>query len=105
METIPPHFIEAKKQRIARCVAMGNCDTQGKWRCGRCRRLGQKLCRAYHGISDPQQELNARLLYEFVFGMISEEDLVRNEWAAAHLRDWGHGFRIQKLRALACNSC
>jgi len=100
METIPAHFIETKNQRVAGCSRNGACDAQGNWRCGRCRRLGQKLCRAYHGISDPQQELDARLLYEFVFGIISEEDIVTNQWAMSHLRDWGHTFRIRKLLAL-----
>ena len=101
MNCVPITFIAKKQQRVEQCTRPNTCGTEGHWRCGRCRRLGQKLCRAYHGLSDPQQELNARLLYEFVFGIISAEDILSNQWASPTLRDEGHGFRIRKLQALA----
>lgn len=87
--------------------------------CGRCRRMGQKLCRRYHNISVEVEktfekdtakpveiatlaamEIEARLLYEFVFDFIGEEDLFEGKWLSSGLRDYGHTERMFKLYRL-----
>lgn len=87
--------------------------------CGRCRRMGQKLCRRYHNISVEVEkifeddtaktveiaklaalEMEARLLYEFVFDFIGEEDLFGGKWLSSSLRDYGHTERMFKLYRL-----
>lgn len=87
--------------------------------CGRCRRIGQKLCRRYHNISVEVEEtihddicrpktlaklaateLEARLLYEYVFDIIHENDLFDGKWLSPGLRDYGHTQRMYKLYRL-----
>jgi hypothetical protein len=114
MSVPPAIFIDTKKDRIANCNKI-NCGSNGCYMCGRCRRLGQKLCRNYHNISlevekmleiDTKQidaaklaakETEARLLYEFVFDFIDEVDLFKGRWLSPGLRDYGHTQRMFKL--------
>jgi hypothetical protein len=90
-------FIELKDARHKRC----KCHHKKPFMCGPCRRLSQKLCRTYHSDDThrltPYQELHARLMYEFVFDIISFDDLVNGTWDCPTLRDQGHTFRIHKL--------
>ena len=118
MSAPPSIFIESKKDRIANCKKI-NCGYNGCYMCGRCRRMGQKLCRMYHSISVEVEktiemdtakplkiaklaamELEARLLYEFVFNFIEEEDLFDGKWLSSGLRDYGHTQRMFKLYRL-----
>jgi hypothetical protein len=122
MSVSPPSiFTDAKKDRIANCKKI-NCGYNGSYMCGRCRRMGQKLCRNYHDISmelekicekDTAQplkiaklaamEMEARLLYEFVFDFIDEEHLFDGKWLSSGLRDYGHTQRMLKLYGLFIN--
>jgi hypothetical protein len=116
--TPPSVFIETKKERIARCT-LQHCGENGRYMCGRCRRMGQKLCRRYHNISLEVEkayekdatipievsklaamEIEARLLYEFVFNFIDEDDLYEGKWMSLGLRDYGHTQRMLKLYRL-----
>lgn len=118
MSVPPSNFVDIKKDRMTNCKKI-NCGTQGSYMCGRCRRMGQKLCRTYHSISlevektfeadttKPVEiaklaakELEARLLYEFVFDFIDEEDLFDGRWLSSGLRDYGHTQRMSKLYRL-----
>lgn len=116
---LPPSlFVDTKKDRISNCKKM-NCGYNGNYMCGRCRRMGQKLCRNYHNISlevektlekdtvKPTEiaklaakEIEARLLYEFVFDFIDEDDLFDGKWLSSGLRDYGHTQRMFKLYRL-----
>lgn len=90
-------FIETKTRRMERC----KCHSGKPFMCGPCRRLSQKLCRAYHNDDThtltPYEELYGRLMFEYVFDIISHEDLVHGTWDSPTLRDQGHTFRIHKL--------
>lgn len=118
MSSPPSIFIDTKKERIANCTK-SNCGVSGRFMCGRCRRMGQKLCRSYHNISlevdeeyqkdtrDPLQlsklavmEIEARLLYEYVFDFIEKKDLTGGKWLSVCLRDRGHTQRMVKLYKL-----
>ena len=95
--------METKKDRLARCSKPTTCGEEGYFRCHRCRRLGQKLCRAYHNEQDPKKELYGRLLYEYTFDYIPEEALLTGVWAERReddVRDQGHVFRLRKLAAI-----
>lgn len=113
--TLPSIFLDTKKERMARCMK-DNCGKNGRYMCGRCRRMGQKLCRTYHYISIEVEktlekdtansfelaklaakEIEARLMYEFVFDFISHSDLTDSNWLAKELRDYGHTQRMFKL--------
>lgn len=115
MSSPPLIFSDTKKERIATCTKI-NCGVSGRFMCGRCRRMGQKLCRSYHNISlevekeyekdilDPLEmsklaamEIEARLLYEYVFDFIDKQDLIDGKWLSLCLRDRGHTQRMVKL--------
>lgn len=117
--SVPPSiFTDTKKDRIAKC-RKSNCGNNGNYMCWKCRRIGQKLCRSYHNISLEVErafdtdtiksieianlavkEIEARLLYEFVFDFIDEEDLFDGKWLSSTLRDYGHTQRMLKLYGL-----
>jgi hypothetical protein len=117
--SVPPSiFTDTKKDRIANCKKT-NCGYNGGYMCGRCRRMGQKLCRSYHNISlevekaferDTAQpveiaklaakEMETRLLYEYVFNFIEDKDLLDGKWLSSGLRDYGHTQRMFKLYRL-----
>lgn len=118
MSGFPSSFIDAKKDRMANCKKM-YCGYNGNYLCGKCRRLGQKMCRRYHSISVEvenayeqdttksvdiaklaAEEMEARLLYEFVFDFIGENDLRNDKWLSVGLRDYGHTQRMFKLYML-----
>lgn len=118
MSVPPSMFMDTKKDRIANCKKT-SCGNNSNYLCGRCRRLGQKLCRNYHDISVEveklykrdtttsveiaklaAEEMEARLLYEFVFDFIGEEDLYDGNWLSSGLRDYGHTQRMYKLYLL-----
>ena len=90
-------FIETKARRMERC----KCHKDKPYMCGPCRRLYQNLCRAYHTDDTnpltPYEELYGRLLFEYVFGIITHKDLMEGTWDCPTLRDQGHTFRIHKL--------
>ncbi len=90
-------FIDLKNHRLQRC----KCHNSRPYKCSPCRRLAQKLCRAYHTDDThrltPYEELYGRLLYEYVFDIITHEDLIHGTWDSPHIRDQGHTFRIHKL--------
>ena len=86
-----------RRQRIAACKKY-KCNTEisNGFYCGQCRRLHQKMCKAstaYH-TDNPVDELVGRLAYEFVFDIISFEDLVNANWLGSKKRDAGHTRRL-----------
>lgn len=87
--------------------------------CSRCRRLQQKMCRGYHntGVDVEKayaddtishrvlsnlaaKEIEERLLYEYVFGILTEADIKSGEWLKGGMRDYGHTTRVRKLYRL-----
>lgn len=118
MSSTPSIFRDTKKERTASCRKK-NCGLNGGYMCGKCRRMGQKLCRTYHTISLEVEkayeidtirtteisllaakEIQSRLLYEYVFDFIREDDLVDGKWLSFGLRDNGHTQRMVKLYKL-----
>jgi hypothetical protein len=70
---------------------------KGFW-CWRCRRLQQRLCRAYHACGDAVQELVARITYEVVFDMLDIHAVALAQWLNARWRrDCGHTVRLLRL--------
>jgi len=83
-----------KDQHICkgRCIYRGT----GKFPCKNCGKLKQKMCRNYHGL-ETEEELVSRLVYEYLFGMISIDNLLSNSWMDKSLRDCGHHERMRRL--------
>ena len=76
------------------------CRHKSCYYCPPCRKLNKELCRGYHNIKDPLREIEARLLYEYVFDIISEEDLVKELNSKKPMRgkrDEGHYNRMKVL--------
>lgn len=112
---IPSTFKEMSKDREMKCVKR-MCGKDGCFLCGRCRRLRQKMCREYHNTgleleraynddtkSDKEvsrlasKEIEERLMYEYVFNIITEDHLRSGEWLWGEMRDYGHTIRMRKL--------
>jgi hypothetical protein len=64
--------------------------------CSKCKGLNKKLCRRYHDL-EPLEELVSRLVYEYMFGMISAADIAQGRWMERCRRDYGHHERIVRL--------
>lgn len=115
-------FKMIKEHRSVMCKTNKACARQSvakhggkKLYCNHCKRLNVKLCRKYHVLTNEKessqpdhvlqqlacQEIIGRLLYEFVFDILSEEDLLEDKWMRVK-RDWGHTKRLQKLVRIAC---
>jgi hypothetical protein len=107
-------FKTIKEHRIAMCK-VNKCQVNTKqFYCTHCKKLNAKLCRRYHVLtnekeaSEPEetlrqlatQEIVGRLLYEFVFDRLSEEDLLLDNWMYVK-RDFGHTKRLYKLVRIA----
>jgi hypothetical protein len=103
---------EMKMLRSKQCCKNKCCSviTKGFY-CGRCRKLSQKLCRQYHILKDSQEylpeasslarkEVKERLKYEYVFDIVTLEDIEVGSWLYNHKRDTGHQRRIEKLVAI-----
>ena len=113
--------IESLEDLIAlKAARQGNCNQhkcqssalRGHF-CGRCRRLSQRLCRAYHkgnpeqslGISakavdDIVQELVLRITYEFVFDIIDIKAITSASWLKPSSRKcYGHTKRLYTIAA------
>lgn len=102
-------LFNTKNARLQKCYTYKCCTsaTRGFY-CGPCRRLSQRMCRQYHILTDEEEdlpyaaqlafdELKARLRYEYVFDIISEEDLLKGTWTSSKKREHGHQKRIAKL--------
>lgn len=118
MMSVPNHFVQMKNDKMIRCTRT-NCGGHGHFLCGRCRRLKQKMCRGYHALSIKvedaynkdvrdwcevshlaQQEIEARLAYEYVFGILDDKTLCSGGWLHGDVRDYGHNTRVKKLYRL-----
>ncbi len=76
------------------------CRPKSCYYCAQCRRLNKELCRGYHNIKDPLQEIEARLIYEYVFDIITEDDLKHemiHRKPCRGSRDYGHYKRMKVL--------
>lgn len=115
MFVVPYKYTDAKRERMARCNKK-DCGTGGSYLCGRCRRLRQKMCREYHNIgleveraynddtTSPTElsrlawcEMEHRLLYEYTFNILTDEDMKGDGWLHGGNRDVGHRERVRKL--------
>jgi len=83
--------------------------------CGRCRRMSQKLCRAYHkgnpetklgannnsdAVRNLLEELVLRITYEFVFDFIDMETILSSMWLVpSGNRCLGHTKRLFNIAA------
>jgi hypothetical protein len=102
--SLPTIFTETKRDRNTRCTKPTTCGVNGAFRCHKCRRLGQRLCRAYHEEKEPAKELYGRLLYEYVFDFVDAEKIADGKWwieSKDDSRDQGHVFRLRKLAAIS----
>lgn len=118
MMSVPAHFVQKKHDKMSLCTK-DNCGGHGHFSCGRCRRLRVKMCRAYHALSLlveeaynkdvrdwdeisqlAQQEIEARLVYEYVFDIIDDKTLCSGGWLYGDVRDYGHNTRVKKLYRL-----
>lgn len=93
--------------------------------CGNCSRLNKRLKDSYHKYGRELEnrldakaschfqhlhiqdvaatEIDIRLKYEFVFGLISAEDMTGQNWLNPSLRDKGHTKRMEKLWVIMNN--
>lgn len=74
-----------------------SCNTS-KWFCSKCNKLNKLLCRSYHNQS-AFEELIVRLVYEYMFDMLTLDDIMSGRWLEICKRDFGHHERIQRLIA------
>lgn len=97
-----------KMKRIEACKCRDASTT-----CYRCRRLAKRLCRAYHKLTDEEEksshkkhvakiatdEIKARVVYEYVFGILCDEDIEygSNGWIHSSKREHGHQIRMKIL--------
>lgn len=99
-------MIALKKMKDDNCQK-DKCKTKKAcgYLCGRCRRLSQKLCSAYHtGSTDPAAvnniitELVLRITYEYVFDYINIETIISATWLVPMgTRCIGHTKRLFNL--------
>jgi hypothetical protein len=82
------------------CRGRCKCKNNSKFFCKPCASINRQLCRSYHEVS-PMEELVLRLAYEYIFDIISEQDLANGKWKINKGRDDGHNERIRRLSALA----
>jgi len=47
-----------------------------------------------------QEEIEARLAYEYVFGIIDDKTMCSGGWLYGDVRDYGHNTRVKKLYRL-----
>lgn len=82
------------------CLGAG-CRSQNKlhihkYYCDNCNYIRRILCNAYHTCKrSPLLELLSRLLYEYMFDIISLEDIRSKRWLNVSLRDPGHTLRLK----------
>ena len=96
-----------KTKKINAC----KCKIGNKFTCSACRRLRQKLVKGYHILTPniekkgnkpmvanaAANELSARILYEYLFDIITLEHIKDGTWKCDTLRDKGHQMRMMKL--------
>ena len=97
-----------KEMRLMRC----SCKY---YMCNACNKLKRRLCKQYHVLTDTLEkssnpidlselalkELYRRLEYEYVFDMISYDDILTGIWKDSYKRDKGHQRRLMKLYNMA----
>ena len=72
--------------------------------CSQCTQLRRKMCSAYHvhererlTSGTAHNEIALRLVYEYVFDIITIDDIEKGRWLHPSLRDEGHHKRMQVL--------
>jgi hypothetical protein len=70
------------------------CDKQRP--CRECEKLRGLLCKKYH-MTDPAQEIAARLAFEGLFDMIPVQAIENGSWMDNRYRDAGHTMRMRIL--------
>ena len=78
------------------CNGHCKCKRTSKWLCSKCKELNKLLCRSYHSVS-PFEELILRVVYEYMFDMLSLHDIKTGNWMGVCNRDTGHYERIRRL--------
>lgn len=66
--------------------------------CASCSNVRKHLCDQYHNTNtkkSPINELVLRLVYEYLFDIISLEDIKTHRWLDNRLRDPGHTLRLR----------
>jgi hypothetical protein len=82
--------------KIKLCGHKCKCKSTAKYHCKSCKKINSHLCRNYHNIS-PQAELILRIVYEYMFDIITFNDLMTGKWIHQCSRDVGHHGRILTL--------
>jgi hypothetical protein len=64
--------------------------------CSVCKQIRQRLCDSYHHCQkNPLLELISRITFEYLFDIITLEDIKSRRWLDSRLRDNGHTLRIK----------
>jgi hypothetical protein len=90
-----------------RVVCTGVCLSKNthKYSCRKCTQVRKSLCRRYHNLPSPKEELVARLVYEYMFDVLTLCDIATGNWMDHSIRDIGHHTRMTKLiRQVGVNS-
>ena len=108
-------IIKQKQQKENNC----KCKPNGIYLCKNCRKINQRMCKNYHLLTKElesyapksvivqtaAQELFLRLLYEYMFDIISIHEIAHGEWKSKqNIRDEGHQKRMMKLYNNCCNN-
>lgn len=103
------HMQALKGQREAKCKKSTTCGT--RYLCKTCRKLRKRMCEDYHILDKhpcsssntavqaclAKHELLRRLEYEYVFGILKDDDVLTGNFEEINARNFGHTKRIKRL--------
>lgn len=87
-----------KIQKVKLCKGRCRSNATSIYYCKSCSRINSRLCRCYHSLS-PLEELVMRLAYEYIFDIITFDELRFGKWTLQCGRDIGHHQRVNHLLA------
>lgn len=91
-------YVELRQNCRGKCAST---SPELRYLCSSCKKTKRLMCKGYHDRRSVVEELERRLEYEVLFGMVAMNDLVSGKWTEACGRDEGHHTCIKEL-VVAC---
>lgn len=86
-----------KAEKKSLCNGRCKCKHTSQFLCKPCANINRKMCRVYHD-NNPFEELVLRVAYEYMFDIVTDNELRTGEWYTGYFRDEGHQERIRRLK-------
>jgi hypothetical protein len=97
-----------ERMKMTKTIRQANCSCKGGscYLCGSCKKLKRNLYKGYHECTNgsrrerARQEINERIVYEYVFDLVDEIVLIQEMLQEAPIRgvrDSGHTIRMAQL--------